>query len=70
MLIRKSLKNKEETIYRCDRCGKIIHNNDNYKILTKCWNDTSPEKRWDMCNDCFKLLRNTMNKHKNKIREW
>lgn len=46
---------KEKTIYECDRCKAKVHTSQRKGIYIT--NETGqPNKRWDLCMNCFKLL--------------
>ena len=56
MIIKKDLKNKNNTIYKCDRCKRKITRENNYKVFIKTNTDKQPVKKWDLCDRCYKSL--------------
>lgn len=56
MLIQKNRKNKENSIYECDRCKTKLNNNSNHAIFVRDKEYNNVTKAWDLCDRCYKSL--------------
>lgn len=56
MIIKKDVNNKDNTIYRCDKCKRETTRKDNYGIFIKEAENKQPKKKWDLCEKCYKSL--------------
>lgn len=56
-------KNKENTIYKCDMCSKEVNRKENNKIYKQSVEDKHMKKKYDLCNECYKILERSINKY-------
>ena len=55
MLVYKDLLNKEQSIYKCDRCKKEVFGKNKASLLVSILG-SSPKKKWDLCSTCYGAL--------------
>lgn len=61
MLISRDYKDKNKTLYVCDRCGMKV-NIKNKKSIYVGNESEHPIKKWDLCNKCYNALEKGINK--------
>ena len=62
-------KNNNNSIFICDRCGKNVDWDNKYSIIVGVHRSV-PAKKWDLCENCYKIIyyHVNINKIKNKKR--
>lgn len=60
---------RTKSLYICDMCGNIINATNRIGIHTKLGTDKSIPKKWDLCNDCYKILEKSIKRYKKRKKE-
>lgn len=56
MLVFKDLKNKNNSIYRCDKCRRKINVKILYRIFVETTEENAPKIKWHLCKECYKKI--------------